>query len=308
MTHRFVTVTLCVLGLGASTATAAQQPPPQQQQREKQQEPRQGHAQRPFILSDEIIGTDIENPNGERISRIEQLVIERETGRVKYAIADVGGFLGLGAREVAVPWSDLQTIGPDTYVLDRSAEDLRKAPEFNEREWLGIENLAEWEQEIEEFFGAERHEMRGRAEIESEEKEPAKTPATEAARQEPGDPKLGLTRPLVLSDQLIGTDIENQQKESLGKIEQLIIERDGNQVKFAVVDVAGFLGVGEREVAVPYESLKVTGEDGIALTRGADQLQNAPVFDEDEWLAMEDYDQWQREVDEFFGTKVTENR
>lgn len=55
--------------------------------------------------------------------------------------------------------------------------------------------------------------------------------------------------------QLIGRPVSNGQ-ETIGKIDDLIVGRD--KVLFAIIGVGGFLGIGERLVAIPYNSLVVT--------------------------------------------------
>ncbi|MGZ3361825.1 MAG: PRC-barrel domain-containing protein, partial [Xanthobacteraceae bacterium] len=61
------------------------------------------------------------------------------------------------------------------------------------------------------------------------------------------------------ASKLIGSKVTNDKNETVGKIDDLII--DQNNVMFAVLQVGGFLGVGSHLVAVPYDSLKVA-EDG----------------------------------------------
>jgi sporulation protein YlmC with PRC-barrel domain len=61
------------------------------------------------------------------------------------------------------------------------------------------------------------------------------------------------------ASKLIGTTVINDKNERVGKIDDIII--DQNNVMFAVLQVGGFLGVGSRLVAIPYDSLKVA-EDG----------------------------------------------
>ena len=60
------------------------------------------------------------------------------------------------------------------------------------------------------------------------------------------------------ASQLIGRPVSNG-KETIGKIDDLIVGRD--KVLFAIIGVGGFLGIGERLVAVPYNSLVVTSQN-----------------------------------------------
>jgi hypothetical protein len=64
--------------------------------------------------------------------------------------------------------------------------------------------------------------------------------------------------------QLIGRPVGNG-TETIGKIDDLIVGRD--KVLFAIIGVGGFLGIGERLVAVPYNSLAVTSQS--IVMRGA---------------------------------------
>src|SRR6478609_6969685 len=62
------------------------------------------------------------------------------------------------------------------------------------------------------------------------------------------------TNQMMASD-LIGTRVVSSNNESIGDINDVIVDRNG-QVMAAVVGVGGFLGIGEKNVAVPYDSLE----------------------------------------------------
>jgi sporulation protein YlmC with PRC-barrel domain len=64
---------------------------------------------------------------------------------------------------------------------------------------------------------------------------------------------------------LIGSSVVNDKNEKIGSIDDLIADKDKKQLDFAVLQVGGFLGVGGRLVAVPYESL-VIDEAGQKIT------------------------------------------
>src|SRR5437879_5623018 len=57
------------------------------------------------------------------------------------------------------------------------------------------------------------------------------------------------------ASKLIGSGVVNDKNEKVGNLDDIII--DQKQVLFAVLQVGGFLGIGSRLVAVPYESLKI---------------------------------------------------
>lgn len=80
------------------------------------------------MLTEEIIGASVYSPEEEEIGAIQGLVFDPEEG-VTAALVGIGGFLGLGAKEVAVNWDELAD-REDGYVLDMTAEELENAPEF----------------------------------------------------------------------------------------------------------------------------------------------------------------------------------
>ncbi len=80
---------------------------------------------------------------------------------------------------------------------------------------------------------------------------------------------------------LIGLDVQNAQGESLGDINYLVLDANG-AVTTAVIGVGGFLGVGEKNVGVPFKDLKMgANKDGkrVAMVDATkDTLTAAPNY------------------------------
>ena len=84
-----------------------------------------------LLAASEIKGSTVRNRQREEIGNIDELLIEPDSGRVRFAILSVGGFLGLGSTRVAVPWSAFEITpqgGRITYMLDATRDRLEKAP------------------------------------------------------------------------------------------------------------------------------------------------------------------------------------
>ncbi len=87
-------------------------------------------------MASEITGSSVKNLHSEKIGHIEDLVLDAGTGRIRFAVVGVGGFLGIGEAQVAVPWSafdvnrdrDAESV---PYLLDSTREQLEKAPRFD---------------------------------------------------------------------------------------------------------------------------------------------------------------------------------
>jgi sporulation protein YlmC with PRC-barrel domain len=83
-------------------------------------------------MASKIIGEGIKNPQGEDLGKIEDIMLDLNTGRIGYAILSFGGFLGVGNKLFAIPWSILKT-DPDeeNFILDVPKEMLKNAPGFD---------------------------------------------------------------------------------------------------------------------------------------------------------------------------------
>jgi hypothetical protein len=62
----------------------------------------------PLIASDRIEGTLVRRHNGEKIGRIERLMIDKTSGTITYAVMSFGGLFGLGDNHYQIPWSLLK--------------------------------------------------------------------------------------------------------------------------------------------------------------------------------------------------------
>lgn len=83
-----------------------------------------------------MIGDDVVNPEGESLGKIEEIMIDRATGHVAYAVLSFGGFLGLGDKLFAVPWSTLALDADEhAFRLDVDKERLKDAPGFDKDKW-----------------------------------------------------------------------------------------------------------------------------------------------------------------------------
>ena len=82
------------------------------------------------------------------------------------------------------------------------------------------------------------------------------------------------------ADELIGKSVVNQNGEEVGDISDIVIDKQ-NQAVFAIIAVGGFLGIGEKEVAVPFEQLQ-PGEDEAVLMSSAteNELKGMPAYEE----------------------------
>jgi hypothetical protein len=85
-----------------------------------------------LLAASEIRGARVINFQHQDIGEIDELLIEPETGQVRFAVLSVGGFLGIGSTRVAVPWLAFQIVTDRSKIkymtLDATRERLEKAP------------------------------------------------------------------------------------------------------------------------------------------------------------------------------------
>ena len=83
------------------------------------------------------------------------------------------------------------------------------------------------------------------------------------------------------ASKLIGSKVKNNADETIGDINEILLTSDGSAAA-AIIGVGGFLGLGEREVAVQFKSLQLTrdpsGNVVVKLDTTKDALKNAPVW------------------------------
>ncbi|WKL39867.1 PRC-barrel domain-containing protein (plasmid) [Sinorhizobium meliloti] len=65
------------------------------------------HESHDLIASDKVVGTAVYDMNGENVSSIERIILEKRGGRVAYAVMSFGGILGIGHEHYPLPWEML---------------------------------------------------------------------------------------------------------------------------------------------------------------------------------------------------------
>ncbi len=89
-----------------------------------------------------LVGDRVVNLAGEPIGRIEELMVDVTTGRVAYAVLSFGGFLGIGNKLFALPWSALTVDeAHKRFVVNVTREALEKMPGFDKGHWPDLNDL-----------------------------------------------------------------------------------------------------------------------------------------------------------------------
>jgi sporulation protein YlmC with PRC-barrel domain len=87
------------------------------------------------ISSNKVEGTTVYNGSGDKLGSIDDLMIDKRTGHIRYAVLEFGGFLGMGTDRYPIPWNYLRyDTDKDGYVIpiDMDKRKLENAPRYRE--------------------------------------------------------------------------------------------------------------------------------------------------------------------------------
>ena len=86
-----------------------------------------GHTE--VIRAKKVIGTSVKNSAGQKIGQIEDIVLDKLSNNIVYAVVGFGGFLGMNEKYHPVPWSALDYVeSEDSYVVPFTMDELKAAP------------------------------------------------------------------------------------------------------------------------------------------------------------------------------------
>jgi sporulation protein YlmC with PRC-barrel domain len=107
---------------------------------------------RKVVKASEITGVDVKNMKDENLGNINDVVIDKSTGKVSYLVLDFGGFMGFGNKFFAVPWDQFTYHeGKDCFVLNLDEKQLKNAPGFDKDNWPNFTSR-EVASSIEQFY------------------------------------------------------------------------------------------------------------------------------------------------------------
>ncbi|MER8434139.1 PRC-barrel domain-containing protein [Mesorhizobium caraganae] len=197
-------------------------------------------------LVTKIIGADVYDSAADdaaKIGDVKDIVISND-GKAKYIVIGVGGFLGIGEKNVAYDFSKAQWVekkGERWLVAKTSKEDLTAQPDFDLKAYDTTASNA----------------------AAPANNEPAATTTDNTATA--AIDKASLTElPVdkISTNDFVGTTVYGADDAKVGEIGDVVLSTD-KKVDAVIVDVGGFLGMGEKQVAVGLEKLKfMADKDG----------------------------------------------
>lgn len=199
----------------------------------------------------------------EDIGEVHDIILGRD-GTVDAVLVDIGGFLGMGERQVAVDMAALRIVQDDAtdaddwfLVLQSDRATLEGAPEYIVPGMTGT--TADAELPADAPVAADTA-----TEAQTEGAAPAvPTIASDGTMTLP-DGYAVIERDTLTAELLTGADVRGSDDTSIAEVSDLVLTGEG-QVTDVILDVGGFLGIGARSVAIPMDRVTVAQAEGGAV-------------------------------------------
>jgi len=255
-------------------------------------------------LATNLIGENVYNGSGDdanKIGDVNDLVIGPD-GKVASIVIGVGGFLGIGEKNVALNYGDIdwaERDGDRWIVVSATKEQLESMPAFD-RNAFGPANVAS-------SGTAPANDSTAMAPATPPAGDNNATATQDRAAQAPADNATGTDTTTtgaidrsqlkempageIRAENLVGTTVYGADDANVGEIGDVVVTQDG-KVDAVIIDVGGFLGVGEKEVAVGMDNLAFMTDDSgnkyLYTNFTKDQLNAAPTYDKSTWAENRD--------------------
>ena len=99
-----------------------------------------------------VTGDDVVNLQEEKLGKLQDIMLDIAQGKIRYAVLSSGGFLGMGDRLFAIPWSALTLdTANKRFLLDVDVERLKNAPGFDQDQWPNMADTS-WSSTIDSYY------------------------------------------------------------------------------------------------------------------------------------------------------------
>jgi sporulation protein YlmC with PRC-barrel domain len=209
------------------------------------------------LRASNVLGYEVFDLQGQDMGEVEDLIVNMDNGQISYAILELGDFLETEQELFPIPLNALQVSAQQlAFMLDVDPATLANAPAFNEDTWPDL-TTPEWDENYATFW---------------------------QDNLEMGDEMQMASGTNARVSSLLDYDVQTNQKEEIGEIDELVVDFQNNQVKYAILSFGGFLDIGDEEVPIPLAAFSLQPENELLLLDADEQmLEDAPELDDDFW-------------------------
>jgi sporulation protein YlmC with PRC-barrel domain len=232
--------------------------------------------------ANKLVGKEVQDSQNQKAGKIDNIVVDLESGRIIYAVIGSGGVLGAGEKKYAVPPQIFQTGSPSSLKLTVDKQKLTSAPEFTKDMDKDTElGKGEFVSKVYDAFGQSNF--------------------WKALNATPSNGEFHNVHKVT---DLIGMKINNVSDQSIGKVENVILNLPAGRVAYVILSPDSSLGLGNNYYALPPDALTLSS-DKKTLTSDItkDKLAAAPHFTRDNWATISD-PAWAAQVYQYYGKQA----
>jgi len=227
----------------------------------------------------DIIGQAVHNKAGEKVGKIDDLVVDMKSGDIRYAALSFGGIAGIGSKLFAVPWQAMTfEVGEPNkadsrqFVFNVTKDELERSPGFDSSHWPNVGD-PKWSASIDAHYKIERR-------ISS-----------------------GVTYETVFrASKIKGMDVRNDANENLGSVDELVVDVAKGHVRYVALSFGSWFTGGNKLFAIPLSSMTLNHANDktfFIVHVSQDALKNAPGFDKNKWPNTADPN-WTKTIDTYY--------
>jgi len=110
------------------------------------------------IRASKVIGTSVFNPTGDKIGKVEDVVLDKQSNNIMFAVVGFGGFLGMNEKFHPLPWSTLDYQKQQNgYVVNVTKEQLEAAPSDGIDELTRADGGEQLRDQVYDYYRAPRY-------------------------------------------------------------------------------------------------------------------------------------------------------
>lgn len=208
----------------------------------------------PPIDADRLIGKDLINPKGEKVGEIESVLID-QNNIVAGIVVGVGGFLGIGERDVAIDWRQVSVVnGGEKVTTTLTAEELKAMPPYEYKDGNAKSTS---------YFDPDY--IQQRASTMADDATTAMNNAVDETKKMAGvaaDKITGngkaegwvVATGDVTASHLMGAEVVDARGEEVGEVDDVVLAKDGPKL---VLDTGKLSGAGSEKVVLKLDDAEV---------------------------------------------------
>ncbi len=237
---------------------------------------------RRYQKATDLMGKTVKNSSDENLGKLEDIVVDANSGRILYGVLSFGGFMGMGDKLFAIPWESMEF--PDhakNFVLNVSKDRLKSAEGFDKSNWPNFADET-WATKTYKYYEHTPYWQSGdtgRGNSSTTDGNRA-TNTDNNARNNMNQRDRWYQRATIWQkcSDLCGKDAHNLQNEDIGRISECLIDPDGGRIIYGVLANSG------KRFAIPWGALNLSSDaKKFQINVTKEQLKNAPTLEGETW-------------------------